>query len=123
MCGVWPVWYALRYDSESLSPLGVVATREQLAGKEVAVIGEGSVLVLCDGGDDSCEVIHPQDDGSYWVRSQRNKMVRIEEGRREAIAASWFSAKAKEVGTDGAPGGGTRHHGGGGSGGTAGEGE
>jgi hypothetical protein len=36
------------------------------------------------------EVVHPNEDGSYWRRVQRNKRVRQEEKAREAIAKMWL---------------------------------
>ena len=74
----------LEYDSETLSPLGVV--REDLEGKEVCLLEGGEVLVVKDKGGRGFEVVQPNDDGSYWRKFQRNKLVRMREKEREEVA-------------------------------------
>eukprot|EP00953_Heterococcus_sp_UTEX-ZZ885_P002211 1713-Heterococcus_DN1.PRE.2 len=63
----------VEYDSELLAPLGVVCDKEQLADREV---------------------VHPNQDGSYWRRRQRNKAVRQAEKAREQLAMEWMSRNA-----------------------------
>jgi len=101
----------VEYDSETLSPLGVVLTKEQLTSsvtsnghddagsdrenkertKEVLVVHNKSILVLVDNGTRKMEVIHPNADGSYWRKFQRNKKIRLEEKAREEIARRWLA--------------------------------
>ena len=88
----------VEYDSETLSPLGVVLTKEQLASsatengtKEVLVVQNKSILVLVDDETREMEVIHPNEDGSYWRKFQRNKKIRLEEKAREEIARRWLA--------------------------------
>ena len=84
----------VEYDAETLSPLGVVVTKEQLAGsngeKEVLVVQNKSILVLVDDKTRDMEVVHPNADGSYWRKFQRNKKVRLEEKAREEVARRWL---------------------------------
>jgi hypothetical protein len=40
------------------------------------------------------QVIHPNQDGSYWRRRQRNKAVRQAEKAREQLAKEWMSRNA-----------------------------
>lgn len=92
----------VEYDAETLSPLGVVVQKEQLAAtsngedgdgrtKEVLVVQNKSTLVLVDDKTREIEVIHPNADGSYWRKFQRNKKIRLEEKAREEIAKRWFA--------------------------------
>ena len=46
---------------------------------------------------DDMEVIHPNDDGSYWRKYQRNKRVRQEEKAREAAAKLWLERKQEKM--------------------------
>mmetsp|Transcript_33909 Transcript_33909/g.79838 ORF Transcript_33909/g.79838 Transcript_33909/m.79838 type:complete len:355 (-) Transcript_33909:109-1173(-) len=85
----------VEYDAETLSPLGIVVEKERLLGREVVVVNEGEALVLIDnraeGVPPLVEVIHPNDDGSYWLRLQRNKRVRQAEKLREQLASEWVA--------------------------------
>lgn len=87
----------VEYDAETLSPLGIVVSRDQLAGRQVVVVNEGEALVLMGEGDGpggkTVEVVHPNEDGSYWRRLQRNKRVRQEEQAREALARQWLEVE------------------------------
>lgn len=76
----------VEYDADTLSPLGVVVERERLAGKELLVADGGSVAMLLNPAGGDPEVIHPNDDGSYWKRFQRNKLRRTREKERERLA-------------------------------------
>ena len=101
----------VEYDAETLSPLGVVVTKDQLAAtgsggddsgenkeesrrrrtREVLVVQDKSILVLVDDKTRDMEVIHPNADGSYWRKFQRNKKIRLEEKAREEVARRWLA--------------------------------
>ena len=92
----------VEYDAETLSPLGVVVKEEQLTvaddsevggsrAKEVLVVQNKSTLVLVDDKTRDLEVIHPNADGSYWRKFQRNKKIRLEEKAREEVARRWLA--------------------------------
>lgn len=92
----------VEYDAETLSPLGVVVTKDQLAAenggeddssrtKKVLVVQNKSILVLVDDKTRDMEVIHPNADGSYWRKFQRNKKIRLEEKAREEVARRWLA--------------------------------
>ena len=92
----------VEYDTETLSPLGVVVKKEQLMAsndgeddgsqtKEILVVQDKSTLVLVDDKTRELEVIHPNADGSYWRRFQRNKKIRLEEKAREEVARRWLA--------------------------------
>jgi len=83
----------VEYDSSTLSPLGIVVNTEGLDGKEVLVVDNSSIVVLINTVTEAIEVIHPNDDGSYWRKYQRNKRVRLEEKAREAAAKLWLERK------------------------------
>jgi hypothetical protein len=52
-----------------------------------AEIQEQAVLLL-DDENESVVVIQPNEDGSYWRKIVRNKMIRMKEARREKAAKS-----------------------------------
>jgi hypothetical protein len=85
----------LEYDAAPLSPLGVVVG--DLGGKEVVVTGGGKVLMIVKKGASGKEmlstlqVVQPGEDGSYWVKFQRNKRVRLEEMEREEEARAFLA--------------------------------
>mmetsp|Transcript_2771 Transcript_2771/g.5386 ORF Transcript_2771/g.5386 Transcript_2771/m.5386 type:complete len:631 (-) Transcript_2771:73-1965(-) len=101
----------LEYDPMTLAPLGLVVSADELVGKRVAVIDadpssdeEDSIerandsssiqaIVLIDECDDNVVVVQPNEDGSYWRKIVRNKMVRMLEMRREKAAKKF----AKEI--------------------------
>jgi len=84
----------VEYDAETLSPLGVVVNSKLLGNREVLVVEEGTAVVLVDNETKDIEVVHPNDDGSYWRKFQRNKKVRQEEKLREAIAKKWMESNS-----------------------------
>lgn len=86
----------VEYDSETLSPLGLVVPKEKLDNREVLVVEHGTALVLVDEHTKHIEVVHPNDDGSYWRKLQRNKRVRQEEKAREAVARMWLDKQTKQ---------------------------
>jgi hypothetical protein len=85
----------VEYDAETLSPLGIVVEKERLHGREVVVLEGGEVLVLVgrqlEGLEPLVEVVHPNDDGSYWKKLQRNKAIRQAEKAREKLAKKWVA--------------------------------
>ena len=83
----------VEYDAETLAPLGIVVNQNTLAGREVLVIEDGTAVVLVDEHNDDVEIVHPNDDGSYWRKVQRNKRIRHEEMAREAVARLWLEKK------------------------------
>lgn len=83
----------VEYDSLTLSPLGIVVNSKELGNREVLVVDNSRALVLVNPDTDEMEVIHPNDDGSYWRKYQRNKRVRQEEKAREAAAKLWLERK------------------------------
>jgi hypothetical protein len=86
----------VEYDEETLSPLGIVVTKNELKSREVLIVDDSRALVLVDPATDEMEVIHPNADGSYWRKYQRNKQIRQEEKAREAAAKLWIERK-KEI--------------------------
>ncbi len=85
----------VEYDAETLSPLGIVVSKNEMENKEVLVVDDSKVLVLVNRDTDAIEVVHPNDDGSYWRKYQRNKRVRQEEKAREAAAKLWLERKGQ----------------------------
>jgi len=101
----------IEYDKSTLAPLGLVVGADELIGKRIAVIDSGieaeelcaisdeegmegadcseteereQALVLID--DAGVVVVQPNEDGSYWRKIVRNKMIRMKEVRRERAA-------------------------------------
>ena len=88
----------IEYDASTLAPLGLVVGKDELAGRAVAVIDSGlnnqdgsydavqiekreqAVILYDDEGN--ITVVQPNEDGSYWRKIVRNKMVRMKEKRR-----------------------------------------
>jgi len=90
--------YLMEYDSLTLAPLGLVADKEQLHDREVVVVGGNNgreqALVLLDTATGEWEIVHPNDDGSYWRRRQRNKSIRLREKRREQVVKAWLASQS-----------------------------
>jgi len=89
----------IEYDSNSLAPLGMVVSRDELVNKSVAVIDDewdGNALVLYDDVTGECTVVQPNEDGSYWRKVVRNKMHRTKEMRREKAAKKWMKERLGE---------------------------
>lgn len=88
----------VEYDAETLSPLGIVVNTKALGDRQVMVVDDGQAVVLVSTNNEtdeqhdtaSMEVVHPNEDGSYWRKYQRNKKVRMQEKAREALARSWL---------------------------------
>uniref|UniRef100_A0A7S1ERX7 Calcineurin-like phosphoesterase domain-containing protein n=1 Tax=Timspurckia oligopyrenoides TaxID=708627 RepID=A0A7S1ERX7_9RHOD len=81
----------LEYDEETLDPVGVVMTKDELDGRDVFWIAEADALIVVpprNGSD--VEVVHPNEDGTYARKYQLNKRFRIETKQREKIAKTWI---------------------------------
>jgi hypothetical protein len=98
----------IEYDPSTLAPLGLVVGADELLGKQIAIIDSGldanqestdapnedddddfvreQAVVLIDDTDGSVIVVQPNEDGSYWRKIVRNKLVRMKEMRREKAA-------------------------------------
>jgi 3',5'-cyclic AMP phosphodiesterase CpdA len=104
----------IEYDKSTLAPLGLVVGADELIGKRVAVIDSGldgeceisfdegmegtdcggfdgreQSVLLIDDTDGSVVVVQPNEDGTYWRKIVRNKMVRMKEVRRQKAAAAF----------------------------------
>ena len=102
----------IEYDPTTLAPLGMVVSKDELHGRKVAVIDSGLKQEQCDVFEDGAEcvdqssreqalilyddnhdvtVVQPNEDGSYWRKIVRNKMVRMKESRRVKAAKVWMA--------------------------------
>jgi hypothetical protein len=108
----------IEYDSSTLAPLGLVVGADELVGKKVGVINSGldadtcsmmfdeegmegadcaamagdlreQAVVMLDNKTKVVTVVQPNEDGSYWRKIVRNKMVRMKEVRRVKAAKLW----------------------------------
>lgn len=107
----------IEYDSSTLAPLGLVVGADELVGKKIGVINSGLDADTCsmmfeeegmEGADCAAlagdireqavvlldpeglvTVVQPNEDGSYWRKIVRNKMVRMKEVRRVQAAKLW----------------------------------
>jgi len=109
----------IEYDSSTLAPLGLVVGADELVGKKIGVINSGldadtcemmmedvegmegadcaamagdlreQAVVLLDPETGVVTVVQPNEDGSYWRKIVRNKMVRMKEVRRVKAAKLW----------------------------------
>jgi hypothetical protein len=114
----------IEYDQSTLAPLGLVVGADELLGKRVAVIDSGldagncevfgfdepgmegadcseaeareQAVVLVDDEAGTLVVVQPNEDGSYWRKIVRNKMVRMKEVRRMK-AAKMFAKDSLEL--------------------------
>ena len=113
----------IEYDQSTLAPLGLVVGADELLGKRIYVIDSGidegcmvddlegmegaecgstngmqqreQALMLMNE-DSSVVVIQPNEDGSYWRKIVRNKMIREREKRR-LLAAKDFAMLHKQT--------------------------
>jgi hypothetical protein len=103
----------IEYDKSTLAPLGLVVGADELIGKRIGVIDSGiegcaisdevgmegadcvdvgpkavreQAVIMVDETDGSVIVVQPNEDGSYWRKIVRNKMVRMREVRRVKAA-------------------------------------
>jgi len=108
----------IEYDPSTLAPLGLVVGSDELQGRRVVVLGSGleeckvntamlsndegmegadcadaegqeQAVLLIDDDTGSVTVVQPNEDGSYWRKIVRNKMIRMKEKRREQTASSF----------------------------------
>jgi hypothetical protein len=88
----------LEYDPLTLAPLGLVVGKDELVGKSISIIAVHSeeesevplqAVVLIDEQDGKVVVVQPNEDGSYWRKIVRNKLVRMREKRHEEAAAAF----------------------------------
>ena len=102
----------LEYDPSTLAPLGLVVGKDELSGRKVAVVDSG-IETLDNGEYEKIEhreqavilydeeghvtVVQPNEDGSYWRKIVRNKVVRMKEKRREDAAKKFLKS---ELGLD-----------------------
>jgi len=117
----------IEYDPSTLAPLGLVVGADELVGKQIGVIDSGldeescavsdekgmegadcseaegreQAVVLIDKNDGSITVVQPNEDGSYWRKIVRNKMIRMKEVRRvkaaKALAKQLLNKDEAEV--------------------------
>ena len=105
----------LEYDPSTLAPLGLVVGKDELDGRNVAVVDSGietqfgtdyekmegreqAVILYDDEGH--ITVVQPNEDGSYWRKIVRNKVVRMKEQRREAAAKRFVKSIELKVPED-----------------------
>lgn len=107
----------IEYDRSTLAPLGLVVGADELVGKRVVVIDSGledeecvvsdemgmegvdcggepgreQAVLIIDKQDSSVVVVQPNEDGSYWRKIVRNKMIRMKEVRRVKAAKAYAS--------------------------------
>jgi len=108
----------LEYEPSTLAPLGLVVGQDELAGKQVVVVGSGleeckvdtatvsteqgmegadcadneaeeQAVLLVDRNNGAVTVVQPNEDGSYWRKIVRNKMIRMKEKRRIQAAQAY----------------------------------
>eukprot|EP00526_Cylindrotheca_closterium_P005915 CAMPEP_0113627750 /NCGR_PEP_ID=MMETSP0017_2-20120614/14375_1 /TAXON_ID=2856 /ORGANISM="Cylindrotheca closterium" /LENGTH=562 /DNA_ID=CAMNT_0000538023 /DNA_START=147 /DNA_END=1835 /DNA_ORIENTATION=- /assembly_acc=CAM_ASM_000147 len=112
----------IEYDKSTLAPLGLIVGADELVGKRVCIIDSGldemcavddveigmegadcgeaeareQAVILVDDNDGSIVVVQPNEDGSYWRKIVRNKMIRMKEVRREKAAKRLAAAIKKD---------------------------
>jgi hypothetical protein len=119
----------VEYDTSTLAPLGLIVAADELIGKNITVIDSGEMsncrldedqvegmegadcvgvsagpmreqaLVMYDKKTMNTTVVQPNEDGSFWRKIVRNKMVRMQEVRR-VKAARAFAAEQFQLGGD-----------------------
>ena len=94
-------------------PLGLITGADELIGKKIVIVASGvqqeciigsveagmegadcadfegeeqSMMLACDV-EGTLTVIQPNEDGSFWRKIVRNKMIRMKEKRREEVPA------------------------------------
>jgi len=110
----------IEYDRSTLAPLGLVVGADELVGKKLAVIDSGldeecdvseemgmegydcggpanreQAVIIYDEKDGSATVVQPNEDGSYWRKIVRNKMIRMKEVRRVKAAKAFAVEQLK----------------------------
>jgi len=107
----------IEYDPSTLAPLGLVVGADELVGKRIAVVNSGleeecmiddmtegmegadcinpeareQAVVLIDEESGMVTVVQPNEDGSYWRKIVRNKMIRMKENRRIKAAQKFVT--------------------------------
>lgn len=101
----------IEYDKSTLAPLGLIVGADELVGKRVAIVDSGldemcaieepevgmegadcgeaearEQAVLLIDENEGIVVVQPNEDGSFWRKIVRNKMIRMKEVRREKAA-------------------------------------
>merc|ERR1712127_908715 len=103
----------VEYDRSTFAPLGLVVGADEIVGKRVAVVDSGiegeciisedeepgmegadcgsfdgreQAVLLIDDETGAVTIVQPNEDGSYWRKIVRNKMIRMKEVRREKAA-------------------------------------
>jgi len=119
----------IEYEPSTLAPLGLVVGQDELKGKRVVVVGSGipdecvietaavsadvgmegadctefegeeQAVLLVDDATGRVTVVQPNEDGSYWRKIVRNKMIRMKEKRR-LQAAELFAEEELELDKD-----------------------
>ena len=108
----------IEYEPSTLAPLGLVVGFDELKGKRVVVVGSGveecnvrtasvseeagmegadctenegeeQAVLLVDDTTGQVTVVQPNEDGSYWRKIVRNKMIRMKEKRRMQAAKAY----------------------------------
>jgi len=110
----------IEYDRSTLAPLGLVVGADELVGKKLAVIDSGlddecevseemgmegydcggpanreQAVIIFDEIDGTTTVVQPNEDGSYWRKIVRNKMIRMKESRRIKAAKAFCQDNLK----------------------------
>jgi len=115
----------IEYDRSTLAPLGLVVGADELIGKRIALVFSGEdgecelnfeeegmdgaecstgevslcreqAVLLIDDEVGSVTVVQPNEDGTYWRKIVRNKMVRMREVRRVRAAKELAGALMKD---------------------------
>lgn len=108
----------LEYDPSTLAPLGLVVGKDELGDRQIAIVDSGietfnakaceeacdpyetskfenreqAIVLYTEGSNENITVIHPNEDGSYWRKIVRNKVVRMREKRREKAAERFIKS-------------------------------
>jgi len=59
--------------------------------------GQEQAVLLVDDSTGVVTVVQPNEDGSYWRKIVRNKMIRMKEKRRELAAAAYAETTFADV--------------------------
>jgi len=117
----------IEYEPSTLAPLGLVVGADELKGKRVIVVGSGSeeckvdtgsrvstksgmegadcvesegeeqAVLLVDDNNGMVTVVQPNEDGSYWRKIVRNKMIRMKEKRRIQAATAFAEEEMPDL--------------------------
>merc|ERR1719203_684228 len=112
----------VEYDRSTFAPLGLVVGADELEGKRIAVVDSGldeeclmfddevgmegadcgsfdgreQAVLLIDDETGNVVIVQPNEDGTYWRKIVRNKMVRMKEAAK-AMAADLFKTDEPKV--------------------------